>query len=147
MIDAAIQEAIAYGISSKWNGVNPPSPAICVHDGDGTRPSDGQPYGAECKGHWVFTASSREDQPPFVVDANVQKIMDPREVYSGMYGNVSVNFFPYSTGKFGIGCGLNGVQKVRDGEPLDSRVTAAEAFQPVAQAAASTGYTVPGFTA
>ena len=33
------------------------------------------------------------------------------------------------TAKKGIGCGLNGVQKVRDGEPLGSRVTAQDAFQ------------------
>ena len=103
-------------------------------DGDGVRPSDGQPYGEECKGCWVFTASSK--QAPFVVDGQVQNIIDPRLVYSGMWGNISVNFFPYnSAGKKGIGCGLNGVQKVRDGEPLGSRVTAQDAFQAVAPAA------------
>lgn len=132
-IDAAIQEAINAGVAKCWNGVRPPMPAICVHDGDGNRPSDGQPFGEECHGCWVFTASSK--QPPFVVDANVQTIINPAEVYSGMWGNVSVNFFAYSnSGKKGIGCGLNGVQKTRDGDPLTSRVTAEEAFKPVAPA-------------
>lgn len=134
LIDQAVAQAIENGVASKWNGVRPPQPAICIHDGDGVRPSDGQPFGEECKGCWVFTASCK--QPPFVVDAQVQPIIDPTQVYSGMYGNVSVNFFPYnSNGKKGIGCGLNGVQKVRDGEPLDGRVTAEEAFQAVAPAA------------
>lgn len=133
-IDQAIAQAIELGVSSKWSGVRPPVPSLPVHDGDGVRPSDGQPYGEECKGCWVFTASSK--QAPFVVDGQVQNIIDPRLVYSGMWGNISVNFFPYnSAGKKGIGCGLNGVQKVRDGEPLGSRVTAQDAFQAVAPAA------------
>lgn len=134
-IDQAIAQAIELGVANKWNGVRPPVPAVPVHDGDGVRPSDGQPYGEECKGCWIFTASSK--QAPFVVDGQVQNIIDPRLVYSGMWGNISVNFFPYTnTGKKGIGCGLNGVQKIRDGEPLGgARVTAQDAFQAVAPAA------------
>ena len=113
-IDAAIQAAIEAGVNSKWNGQRPPMPAICVHDGDGPRPSDGQPFGPECRGHWVFTASCKADRPPFVVDANVQKIINPAEIYSGMYCNVNVAFYAYNnSGKKGIGCGLNGVQKTR----------------------------------
>lgn len=135
IIDQAIAQAIEAGVPGKWNGVRPPQPAICVHDGDGPRPSDGSSFGEECKGCWVFTASSK--QPPFVVDAQVQKIIDPTQVYSGMWGNICVNFFAYNNaGKKGIGCGLNGVQKTQDGEPLSSRVTAEEAFQPVGQPSA-----------
>ena len=55
-----------------------------------------------------------------------------------MWGNVNVNFFAYNNaGKKGIGCGLNGVQKTGDGEPLGGHVTAQEAFQPVAAAPAA----------
>lgn len=135
-IDQAVAAAIEAGVSAKWSGVRPPQPAICVHDGDGPRPSDGSAFGEECRGCWVFTASSK--QAPFVVDAQVQPIIDPTQVYSGMWGNVNVNFFAYnSAGKKGIGCGLNGVQKTQDGEPLGSRVTAQEAFAPVSPAANS----------
>lgn len=134
-IDAAVNAAIEAGVTSKWNGVRPPVPSICVHDGDGARPSDGQAFGQECKGHWVFTASCKAERPPFVVDAQVQQIINPADVYSGCYGNVNVTFFPYnSAGKKGVGCGLNGLQKTRDGEPLGSRVTAEEAFSAVAPA-------------
>ena len=130
VIDNAIAQAIDAGVSSKWNGVRPPQPAICVHDGDGPRPSDGSAFGEECKGCWVFTASTK--QPPFVVDEYVQNIIDPTKVYSGMWGNVNVTFFAYNNaGKKGIGCGLNGVQKIRDGEALGSQITAQEAFKPV----------------
>lgn len=132
-IDAAIDAAINAGVASKWGGQRPTQPALCVHDGDGPRPTDGM-YGAEAWGCWVFNASSK--QAPFVVDAAVQKIIDPTQVYSGMWGNVSVNFFAYNfSGKKGIGCGLNGVQKTRDGEPLAGFTTAEEAFTPVAGAA------------
>lgn len=134
-VDQAIAQAVEAGVASKWGGVRPPAPAVPIHDGDGVRPSDGTPYGDECKGCWVLTASSKN--PPFVVDHQVQNIIDPTQVYSGMWGNVNINFFAYnSAGKKGIGCGLNGIQKTRDGEPLTSRVTAQEAFQPVAAPAA-----------
>lgn len=139
LIDQAVAAAIDLGVGTKWNNVRPPQPAICVHDGDGARPSDGQPFGEECKGCWVFTASANKDRPPFVVDAQVQPIIDATQVYSGMWGNISVSFFPYnSAGKKGIGCGLNGLQKTRDGEPLGNRVTAQDAFRAVGPAAPAT---------
>lgn len=134
-IDQAIAQVADAAVSSKWGGVRPPQPAICIHDGDGPRPSDGAAYGEECRGHWVFTASSKEK--PFVVDTQVNPIIDPTQVYSGMWGNVCVTFYAYnSAGKKGIGCGLNGVQKVRDGEPLNGRVTAEQAFTAVTAAPA-----------
>lgn len=140
LIDQEIQKAIDAGVSSKWNGQRPPMPAIPIHDGDGPRPSDGAAFGAECKGMWVMTASAKN--APFVVDRQVQPIINATDVYSGMWGNVNVTFFPYANaGKKGVGCGLNGVQKVRDDTPLVSRVTAQEAFSAVpdtvANAAAS----------
>lgn len=127
LLDAAVEAAVNAGVSKCWGGVKPPVPALPIHDGDGPRPSDGQPYGAECKGCWVFTASSKN--APGVVDAAVQPILDAREVYSGIYGRVNISFFPYnSNGKKGVGCGLNHVQKLRDGEPLVDRVSTEDAF-------------------
>ena len=127
LIDAAINAATNNGVSSKWNGIRPPQLFICVHDGDGGRPSDGMPFGDECKGHWVVTASNKN--APFVVDANVQPILQQNEVYSGMYGRASITLFPYaSNGRKGVGCALNGIQKLRDGEALSGRVSAEDAF-------------------
>ncbi len=126
-IDAAIAAATQNGISKCWNGVKPPIVAIPVYDGDGVRPTSGEPFGDECKGCWVFTASSK--QPPQVVDLGLNPIINASEVYSGCYARVNVNFFPYnSNGKRGIGCGLNAVQKLEDGEPLGGGVSVAEAF-------------------
>jgi hypothetical protein len=126
-IDAAIAAATQEGVTSKWNGVRPPVVATPVHDGDGVRPSDGMPFGPECKGHWVFTASSK--QAPSVVDLGINPILNQTEIYSGVYARVSVRFFPYfASGKKGIGCGLGNVQKVEDGEPLGGRTSAASDF-------------------
>lgn len=125
-IDAAIQAAIANGVSSKWNGVKPPQPSLPIYDGDGVRAS-GEPFGAECKGHWVFTASSK--QAPQIVDAALNPIIDQTAIYSGVYARVSLNFFAYAAnGKKGIGCGLGNVQKLADGEPLGGRTSAADDF-------------------
>lgn len=128
-IDAAIEAAKQIGKDKKWNGVIPPMVALPVYDGDGVKPSDGMPFGPECKGHWVFSASSKADQPPKIVDANLNPIVDPTEVYSGMYGRVAVNFAPYAAqGKKGIGCYLStNVQKTRDGEPLGASAPEASA--------------------
>lgn len=129
-INAAIEAAKQRGISEKWNGQCPPIVPTPVHDGDGVRPSDGMEFGPECKGHWVFTAGAKADYPPEVVDSAGNPIINQSEVYSGMYGKVNVNFFPYSFGgKKGIGCGLGPVMKTRDGEALGgSAPTAAQAF-------------------
>lgn len=143
-IDAAIEAAKQKGINGKWNGVCPPIVPHPVHDGDGVRPSDGLPFGPECKGHWVFTASAKADYPPEVVDQNGNPMINQSEMYSGVYALVNVEFYPYMFGgKKGVGCGLGPVKKVRDGEPLGgSAPTAAQAFgmpQPAPQINPITG--------
>lgn len=138
-IDNAINAAVEKGIKDRWNGVKPPVLAIPVYDGDGVRPSDGMPFGAECKGHWVFTASAKVNYPPQVVDQYVQPILNQSEVYSGIYARVCINFYPYAFGgKKGIGIGLGPVQKLADGEPLGgATINAASVFASVAGSSAA----------
>jgi hypothetical protein len=83
----------------------------------------------------VFTASANLNYPPQVVGSDLQPIMNAAEIYSGMYGNVSIRTFPYfAVGKKGVGLGLEAVQKTRDGEPLGASVPdAAELFAGVQQ--------------
>lgn len=132
-IDVAIQAAIQDGVASKWNGVRPPVINIPIHDGDGVKPSDGMPFGPECKGHWVMTASSQADRRPEVVDLQLNPIIDQTQVYSGIFGHVSIRFYAYFTeGKKGIGCGLGNVQKVADGEALAGGKSAADDFASLA---------------
>ena len=96
----------------EYGAAFPAQPKHSVHDGDGVRPSDGQPFGPECRGCWVFTASS--DIRPKVVDGNLQDILDPTAIYSGMYANVGISFFGYNNPQNkGIGVSLDNVQKIR----------------------------------
>lgn len=125
-IKTAIAAATEEGKAKKWNGVVPPIVPNPIHDGDGVK-QDGTEYGPECKGCFVFTAGSQADRPVDVVDRNVQKILDATQVYSGMYANVAVNFYPYTfQAKKGIGCGLGPVQKTADGEPLSATAPSAK---------------------
>ena len=135
IIQAALNEATQDGVAKKWGGRMPAKLDVPIHDGDGVRPN-GEPFGEECRGCWVFTASGK--QQPGIVDQRVQPILDSTQVYSGIYAHVDVNFYPYdAAGKRGIGIGLNNVQKVADGEALSGRRAASAVFAPVADAGAA----------
>ena len=60
----------------------------------------------------------------------MQEILDQSEVYSGCYARANISFYAYNTnGNKGIACGLNAIQKIRDGEPLGgTRVSVEDAF-------------------
>lgn len=141
-MDAAIAAATEQGVLSKWNGKRPPVVAQPVWDGDGVR-ANGEAFGPECKGMWVVTASTNAVDksgsplaPPMVVHiSNVRTRLAPEDVYSGMWGYVTVNFAPYdSNGKRGVGCYLNNVCKTRDDSPLGmGRSDAADDFGDIEQ--------------
>ncbi|HIU50518.1 MAG TPA: DUF2815 family protein [Candidatus Limousia pullorum] len=125
-IEASIKAAYAEGVNKKWGGAHP-QPKNILHDGDGLRPS-GLPFGEECKGHWVITAST-QNKPQVVGIDNINCELAPQDIYSGMYARVTVNFFPYdNAGSKGVACGLGNVMKTRDGEPLSGGASAASDF-------------------
>jgi len=95
-----------------------------IHDGDGQRPN-GDDFGPECKGAWVFTASGNDR--PGCVDENTDPLMEP--IKSGDYGRVSINMYGYDTaGNRGVAAGLNNVQLLERGESLSGRTDAATDF-------------------
>ena len=56
-------------------------------------------------------------------------ILERSEVYSGVYGRASINLYAFnSNGNKGIACGLNNLQKIRDGEPLGGKSRAEDDF-------------------
>ncbi len=125
-IQAAIAAAKQKGVTSCWNGVQIEAQAP-IYDGDSVRPKDRTPFSPECRGHWVINCSCK--RKPEVVDANGNPILNETMVYSGCYGRVSLDFFPYaSNGNKGIGCGLGNVQKLQDGESLGGGSTAEQDF-------------------
>lgn len=126
-IFAEIEKAKLEGAQKVFNGSIPPMCKVPIYDGDGVRPSSGEPFGEECRGHMVMTAAAK--LKPSIVGLDMNEIINPAEVYSGCYIRANINFFAYSSnGNKGIGCGLNAVQKIEDGEPLTARVSAEEAF-------------------
>ncbi|GHV36263.1 hypothetical protein FACS1894187_10580 [Synergistales bacterium] len=132
-IDASMQAAAQDAMAKVWNGVRPPNLRIPIYDGDGVRPS-GEPFGAECKGHWVITASTKM-KPQVVGIDNINVELAPSDVYSGMYGRITIRFFGYSnSGNKGVGCGLGNIMKTRDGEPLAGNASAASDFATVGNA-------------
>lgn len=115
----AIKAAVAEGKSSKWGGKIPPKYHYPLRDGDEERPDD-EAYA----GHYFINANSK--QKPGLVDADREEIIDAEEFYSGCYGRVTVNLYPFaSTGNKGIGCGLNNLQKLKEGEPLGGATVSA----------------------
>ena len=125
---AKIQKAIELAKEEgkgKWGGKIPANLKTPLRDGDIDRPED-EAYA----GCMFLNANSR--QAPQVVDKKVQPVLDQSEVYSGCYGRVSVTFYAYnSNGKKGVAAGLGNIQKLKDGEPLGSRVSAKDEFDAV----------------
>ncbi|MDR0434625.1 MAG: DUF2815 family protein, partial [Gracilibacteraceae bacterium] len=117
-LDGSMQAAIRQASSALWNGAAPPMLGIPkfqgheyprigipIYDGDGLR-ANGEPFGEECRGFWVMTASSKT-KPRVVGIDNINVDLIPSDVYSGMYARVILRFFGYSnSGNRGIGCGL-----------------------------------------
>lgn len=125
-IKAAIEAAYREGESKlKGNGRSvPPLSAIKnpLRDGDTERPDDE----AYANSYFVNANSS---VAPGIVDADRNPILDRSEVYSGVYGRASISFYAFnSNGNKGIACGLNNLQKIRDGEPLGGRTRAEDDF-------------------
>ena len=125
-IKAAIEAAYREGEAKlKGNGKTvPPLTAIKtpLRDGDAERPDD-----PAYAGHYFLNANSAT--APGIVDADCQPILTRSEVYSGVYGRASISFYAFnSSGNRGVACGLNNLQKIRDGEPLGGRASAESDF-------------------
>ncbi|WP_031578821.1 DUF2815 family protein [Ruminobacter sp. RM87] len=125
-IKAAIDEAYRDGQSKlKGNGKSVPALSSLrtpLRDGDIDRPDD--PAYAN-----AYFVNANSTTAPGVVDANRNEILDKSEVYSGCYGRASISFYAFNAnGNKGIACGLNNLQKIKDGEPLGGRASAESDF-------------------
>ena len=121
-INAAVDAAIKEGVA-KFGGKVPPKGVLKLPLRDGDAERDDEAY----KGAYFVNANSTT--APQIVDKTVQPILDRAEVYSGCYARVSINFYAFNTnGNKGIACGLGNIQKIRDGEPLSGRTSAADDF-------------------
>ena len=125
-IKAAIQAAYEEGQSKlKGNGKSVPALSVIktpLRDGDTERSDD--PSYAGC-----YFINANSSAAPGIVDADRQPILDRSEVYSGVYGRASISLYAFnSNGNRGIACGLNNLQKIKDGEPLGGKSRAEDDF-------------------
>lgn len=118
-IDAAIEEG-----KGKFGGKTPNRNTLKLplRDGDTDRPDD-EAYADS------YFVNANSMTPPEIVDKSLNAILERSEIYSGMFARVSISFYAFnSNGNRGIACGLGNVQKIKDGEPLSGRSSAASDF-------------------
>lgn len=114
----AIKEVGEDSWGDNWKRVRTP-----LRDGDREKDElteDGNTKGEkypERLGHYMVNA--RSTRPVAVVDRQRVPIVNEGDLYAGCKGRLFLTFFAYSqAGNIGIAAGLNGVQKISDGEPL-----------------------------
>ena len=121
-IEAAYRESEA---KLKGNGKSVPALSVLktpLRDGDLERPDDPAYAGS-------YFVNANATSAPGIVDADRNPILTRSEVYSGVYGRASISFYAFnSSGNKGIACGLNNLQKIRDGEPLGGKASAESDF-------------------
>ena len=122
-IQKAIDSAIEEG-RGKFGGKVPSKATLKLplRDGDVDRPDD-EAY-TNC-----YFINANSSSAPEIVDKSLNSVLNRSEVYSGVYARASINFYAFnSNGNRGIACGLGNIQKVRDGEPLGGKTSAADDF-------------------
>ena len=124
-IHKAVEAAKEDAKGKKWGGKIPANLKLPLRDGDIDRPDD-----ENYAGHMFLNATSKD--APQIVDRKVQPILDPMECGSGDYCNVSVNFYGFAaSGNRGVAAGLGNIQKVKDGERLAGKASAASDFDEI----------------
>ncbi len=121
-INEAIDNALHENVD-KFGGKIPNKKAIRTPLRDGDIDREGNEQYANC---WFINTKSKFK--PHVVDRQKNELNSDDDVYSGMYGRASLNFYAYSvSGNRGVACGLGDVQKLEDGERMTRR-TGVDAF-------------------
>ena len=125
-VKAAIEAAYREGETKlKGNGKTVPALSALktpLRDGDTERPDDEAYAGS-------FFLNANSGTAPGIVDSACETIFERSQIYSGVYARASVNFFAFnSNGNKGIACGLNNIQKLRDGDPLGGKSRAEDDF-------------------
>lgn len=128
LVEELIEAAKVKGKNSKWGGKIPGRLSLPLRDGDE------EDKGEEFEGCYFFNCSAKQKPGIKVLeDGQLLDALDESEVYSGAWGCVTINAFPYdSNGNKGIGIGLNNVLKTRDDERLAGGSSAEQDFSDLA---------------
>lgn len=123
---AMIEKAKQTGKEKLWKGKIPKFRYEPMRDGDEELES-GEKTGKEYEGHYFVNCSSND--PPGVVGKDAKPLFDQTAIFAGCYVRGDINPFPYdNSGNKGIGWGLNNIMFIREGERLDGRQKAEDAF-------------------
>lgn len=126
---AKIKELTQKVATHKW-GAKLPRLENPFRDGDIAK--EGKEVNPTEKGMYVVRCWSKN--PPGVVNASNEVILNHDEIYGGCFCRASVNVYAWEyAGKFGINLGLGHIQKLKDGDPFGSRTRVEDAFAPVAE--------------
>lgn len=125
LVEEAVAAAKEKGKTSKWGGKIPANAKSPIRDGD-TEREDDEAYA----GMYFLNCSSKQKPGVRVLEnGKVVEALDMEDFYSGCWGAVTLNFFPYdSKGNKGVGAGLNNVIKTRDDERLAGGASADQDF-------------------
>ena len=134
----AIAKAIEKGRTSyaPWKGKVPNFRYQSLRDGDAELASGDKEDKIYAGKVFINTSmdAGKNPQGPGVVDKHGKPLMDQGDLYAGCIVRLDVNAFPYTnSGNSGVGWGLNNIMVVRDGERLDGRSKAEDAFASFAQ--------------
>ena len=117
-IDSAIKAAIEEG-KEKHGWKSTKTLKLPLRDGEEREENE------EYLGMKFLNASSK--RRPQIVDASLNPIIDEDEIYSGAWGRVSLNFYPFQvSGNKGVAVGLNNIQKLKDDDRLGGSAASAE---------------------
>lgn len=128
-VQAAIDAAVQDGVDRRvFKTAIDPAQSKYPPLRDGDKPNDsGEPRGPEFAGHWFISAKAGTQRKPFVVDQQLQPIIDENDIYAGCYVNMAIQFYAYeNSGNKGISAALVGVQFAKDGDRLGGPALEAE---------------------
>ena len=122
-INQAVENAKKIGMDKIGkNGKISPNIKLPLRDGDAERPDETAYENA-------FFVNANSLQKPQVIDRDRNILVTSDDFYSGCYGRASLNFYAYNAdGNKGIACGLNNLQKLKEGERLSGGSSAEEDF-------------------
>jgi len=121
LIEAASEAAKIAG-KPLWKGKIPTAfKHELLRDGDEERPDDDVYAG-------TYFINAKCNNKPTIIDEKGVKLTTDDEFYSGCYGCVSFNIYPYAKGSNGIAAGLNNILKLKDGTRLGGGSNAYDDF-------------------
>jgi hypothetical protein len=148
-IRAAVKEALADGVAKKWNGKTPPNLKNPLRDGDLPKANGDDPDEAY-KDHWFLNAKGPRGgaEAPILLGKNGLPTHEYAVVYSGVYGRVSLQFYPFDkSGNKGVACSIMSFLSGEHGDALGAPpLTAASAAADFGVATPASEFDTPAST-